>query len=115
MVSEERIRAELKNVLEGTAFSALGELERGKVRDSYKQEGRRILVTSDRISAFDCVLGTIPFKGQVLNQLEKRFSFSQPMIPVVPSGAGWAILGVHCCAIFTSPGRERQFCCCTSS
>ena len=27
------------------------------------------MVVSDRISAFDCVLGTIPLKGQVLNQL----------------------------------------------
>ncbi len=41
----------------------------GKVRDIYLLDGRRVLVTTDRVSAFDRVLGAIPFKGQVLNQL----------------------------------------------
>ena len=42
---------------------------RGKVRDNYDlPDGRRILITSDRISAFDRALATIPFKGQVLTQ-----------------------------------------------
>ena len=69
MLSEARIRAELGNVLEATDFQGVGEFSRGKVRDSYRRNGRRILVVTDRISAFDCVLGTIPFKGQVLNQM----------------------------------------------
>jgi len=69
MISEERLHKQLGNVLETTDFEGLGELERGKVRDSYKQGERRVLVATDRISAFDCVLGTIPFKGQVLNQI----------------------------------------------
>ncbi|MDX5330840.1 MAG: phosphoribosylaminoimidazolesuccinocarboxamide synthase [Caulobacteraceae bacterium] len=47
---------------------ALPGLYRGKVRDNYDlPDGRRILVTSDRLSAFDRVLCHIPFKGQVLN------------------------------------------------
>ena len=42
----------------------------GKVRHSWKLSGqRRLLVTTDRISAFDVILGTVPHKGQVLNQL----------------------------------------------
>ncbi|HIC87826.1 MAG TPA: phosphoribosylaminoimidazolesuccinocarboxamide synthase [Anaerolineae bacterium] len=41
----------------------------GKVRDIFLRNGQRILVTTDRVSAFDRVLGVIPFKGQVLNQL----------------------------------------------
>jgi len=69
MISEARMRAELKNVLETTDFPNLGRREQGKVRDSYIQKGRRLLVATDRISAFDCVLGTVPFKGQVLTQL----------------------------------------------
>lgn len=69
MLTDERIRAELANVVDVTRFRGLGKREQGKVRDSYIQKGRRILVTTDRISAFDCVLGTIPCKGQVLNQL----------------------------------------------
>jgi phosphoribosylaminoimidazole-succinocarboxamide synthase len=43
---------------------------RGKVRDIYRADGRLVLVATDRISAFDCVLGSgIPLKGQVLTQL----------------------------------------------
>ena len=69
MVSEARIREELDNVLEQTDYP-VGRRVAGKVRDSYLLPGgRRLLVTTDRISAFDCILGTIPFKGQVLNQL----------------------------------------------
>lgn len=51
-----------------------GPKQTGKVRDAWAPEagayaGRRVLVTTDRVSAFDRVLGTIPLKGQVLNQL----------------------------------------------
>ncbi len=69
MSIEDKIRAQLDNVLETTEVSGLGERIQGKVRDSYKLEDRRILVVTDRISAFDCVLGTVPCKGQVLNQM----------------------------------------------
>ena len=55
----------------------------GKVRDCYDlpptpdhPEGRRILISSDRISAFDRILAAIPFKGQVLTQTA-RFWFDQ--------------------------------------
>ena len=42
----------------------------GKVRDGYPlPDGRRLLVTTDRLSAFDRVLAHVPYKGQVLNQL----------------------------------------------
>lgn len=69
MLPESTIRAQLENTLEQTSFEGLGTLERGKVRDSYLGDGKRTLITTDRISAFDVVLGTIPFKGQVLNQI----------------------------------------------
>lgn len=69
MVSDSILKAALDNVLDSTDFQGIGDVEHGKVRDSYRQEGRRVLITTDRISAFDRVLGTIPFKGQVLNQL----------------------------------------------
>jgi len=69
MVSEQRIKEQLNNVLENTDVKGVGKRETGKVRDSYILPDRRILVVTDRISAFDVVLGTIPFKGQVLNQL----------------------------------------------
>ena len=42
----------------------------GKVRDNYPlSEQRRLLITTDRLSAFDLILGCVPYKGQVLNQL----------------------------------------------
>ncbi|NVB41578.1 phosphoribosylaminoimidazolesuccinocarboxamide synthase [Pseudenhygromyxa sp. WMMC2535] len=51
-------------------FDRLGERYSGKVRENFSTHGgERIIVVSDRVSAFDCVLGTIPFKGQVLNAL----------------------------------------------
>lgn len=69
MISDSQIRDALGNVLGGTDF-AVGRRISGKVRDSYILDGgRRALVTTDRVSAFDRILGTIPFKGQVLNQL----------------------------------------------
>jgi phosphoribosylaminoimidazole-succinocarboxamide synthase len=42
----------------------------GKVRDWYPlADQKRLIVTTDRLSAFDIVLGRVPYKGQVLNQL----------------------------------------------
>ena len=47
---------------------------RGKVRDVYTFEDRMLLVASDRISAFDYILPkSIPYKGQVLNQMAAYF------------------------------------------
>jgi phosphoribosylaminoimidazole-succinocarboxamide synthase len=41
----------------------------GKVRDWYDLPEGRLLVTTDRLSAFDRILARVPYKGQVLNQL----------------------------------------------
>lgn len=42
----------------------------GKVRETWEfGAGRRLIATTDRISAFDRVIGAVPHKGQVLNQL----------------------------------------------
>jgi phosphoribosylaminoimidazole-succinocarboxamide synthase len=74
MVGSERVRALL-----GSAFEGSGGLMRrlspetageGKVREwASLGDGRRLLVTTDRLSAFDRVLAAVPYKGQVLNQL----------------------------------------------
>ncbi len=49
-------------------------LYKGKVRDVYDVNNKIIMVATDRISAFDHVLNeTIPYKGQVLNQLSEFF------------------------------------------
>jgi phosphoribosylaminoimidazole-succinocarboxamide synthase len=54
----------------------------GKVRDSYYGNGpTRVIVTTDRISAFDFHVGLIPFKGQILNQMAKFwFDHTQDII-----------------------------------
>jgi phosphoribosylaminoimidazole-succinocarboxamide synthase len=69
MISVDKIRAQLKDTLETTDFKGLGKKYEGKVRDNYTQGNKRIIITTDRISAFDRVLCTLPFKGQVLNQM----------------------------------------------
>jgi phosphoribosylaminoimidazole-succinocarboxamide synthase len=68
MVDPATLRAALPRCLDETDFTALGEKYEGKVRDNYTtRDGRRYIVVTDRISAFDRVLGTIPYKGQLLN------------------------------------------------
>ena len=59
----------LNQPLEGVDLSDFGQTHVGKVRDMCVMDDQRVLVTTDRVSAFDRVLGTIPYKGQVLNQL----------------------------------------------
>ena len=69
MLSYEEIIAAIPHALLRVDAPELGPRSEGKVRDMYMQGNRRILITTDRVSAFDQVLGAIPFKGQVLNQL----------------------------------------------
>jgi len=67
-VSADTLRRALAHPLDRTDFSHFGKKYEGKVRDNYTlADGRRVLITTDRISAFDHVLGTLPLKGQVLN------------------------------------------------
>ncbi|MCP3061062.1 phosphoribosylaminoimidazolesuccinocarboxamide synthase [Myxococcus sp. K38C18041901] len=63
------LHAQLPLTLRQVDLSALGQHYRGKVRDTYRQGDSLVLVTTDRLSAFDHVLTTIPFKGEVLNRL----------------------------------------------
>ncbi|MBK8908680.1 MAG: phosphoribosylaminoimidazolesuccinocarboxamide synthase [Rhodospirillales bacterium] len=69
------IAAQIDNVLVDATFPELPGHSRGKVRDNYDlPDGRRILIATDRQSAFDKVLAAAPFKGQVLTQTA-RFWF----------------------------------------
>ena len=69
MLDDALLKEHLATTLEGTNLEGLGERYEGKVRDNYSRGDRRYIVVTDRISAFDRILGTIPFKGQVLNRL----------------------------------------------
>ncbi len=65
----------LENCLTDAEFPELPNFQRGKVRDSYDlPDGRRVMIATDRQSAFDIVLAAVPHKGQVLNQTA-RFWF----------------------------------------
>lgn len=77
MVDREALRTALNMTLASTSLDALGTKYEGKVRDNYTtKDGRRVIVVTDRISAFDRVIGTLPLKGQVLNGLAS-FWFEQ--------------------------------------
>ena len=69
MLDDVLLKEHLAQTLQGTNLEGLGERYEGKVRDNYSRGDRRLIVVTDRISAFDRILGTIPFKGQVLNRL----------------------------------------------
>src|SRR3990167_8002234 len=76
MVSDELIIQSIPNVLKSIDIPQLGDKKQGKVRDIYFKDDTRILITTDRQSAFDVILGHIPYKGAVLNMLSK-FWFEQ--------------------------------------
>ena len=67
MLSDSILKNQLKRTLDKTSFK-IGKKYQGKVRDNYILNSKRVIITTDRISAFDRVLCSIPFKGQVLNQ-----------------------------------------------
>lgn len=69
MVTDEMIRTAIPHMLDDVEVEGLGVKHAGKVRANYQVADHRVLVTTDRVSAFDRILGHIPFKGQVLNQL----------------------------------------------
>ncbi len=65
----EIIKQQFEKTLDSTNFLSLGEFYQGKVRDNYIKDDIRIIIATDRLSAFDRVITTIPFKGQMLNQI----------------------------------------------
>ena len=63
--------------LDDATIPELPNHHRGKVRDSYDLDGgRRLLIATDRLSAFDRILTSVPLKGQVLTQTA-RFWFEK--------------------------------------
>jgi phosphoribosylaminoimidazole-succinocarboxamide synthase len=83
MIETEKLRQLLPLALQETNLP-LPNKQSGKVRDSYTlSDGRRLFVTTDRLSAFDRSLAAAPYKGQVLNQLAAWW-FAQ-MADIVPN------------------------------
>src|SRR5260221_8478959 len=75
MVTTTELAPYYGNILRDATIAELPNHYRGKVRENYDlPDGRRIIIASDRLSAFDRILTAIPLKGQVLTQLA-RFWF----------------------------------------
>lgn len=69
MLDATTIRAALPLALGHIDLPELGSAQSGKVRESFARGDTRLLVATDRLSAFDRILARVPYKGQVLNQL----------------------------------------------
>ncbi|HZK92355.1 MAG TPA: phosphoribosylaminoimidazolesuccinocarboxamide synthase [Stellaceae bacterium] len=77
MLDPSLLAARLDLVLDDATIPELPNHYRGKVRDNYDlADGRRIIVATDRLSAFDRSIAAIPCKGQVLTQIA-RFWFDE--------------------------------------
>lgn len=76
MIDANTIKKSIPTAIARVDFKGLGKRQSGKVRDWYSINHLRILIATDRISAFDKVLGTVPFRGSVLNLLS-NFWFEQ--------------------------------------
>ena len=75
MIDPVVLRPHAHQVLRDATIPELPNHYSGKVRDNYDlPDGRRIMVATDRLSAFDRILCVVPFKGQVLTQTA-RFWF----------------------------------------
>src|SRR5437763_12308108 len=75
MADPDFLARHLDLVLDDATIPELPSHYRGKVRDNYDlPDGRRLIVATDRLSAFDRNIAAIPFKGQVLTQIA-RFWF----------------------------------------
>lgn len=83
MISREQLVEQLGNCLLEAQYERWQQCyQRGKVRDMYLVPGQRILITTDRQSAFDHVLGTIPLKGRVLNRIAQFwFEKTEDIVP----------------------------------
>lgn len=82
MLQTKTILKALPKSLETLDLSNRGKKLQGKVRDFYIQKSHRIIITTDRQSAFDVNLGLIPYKGAVLNMLAAFwFSKTKHIIP----------------------------------
>lgn len=71
------------NALTTTNFSSLKLFKRGKVRDVYEAGDHYVIVSTDRLSAFDVIMNEgIPDKGKILNRISKFwFDYTKDIIP----------------------------------
>lgn len=107
----EAIKSFLPNTLNYSSLG-IGKRKQGKVRDIYDLENYMLLVTSDRVSAFDRVLADVPLKGQVLNQISAWwFSKTKHIIPnhVVEVPDPNVVLSKKCKGESTNFNSDHQY------
>lgn len=82
MISQNKLMELISQAFGETNLPIAGK-QSGKVRDWYDlSNGQRLIVTTDRLSAFDRILAKVPYKGQVLNQLSAWwFEQTKDIIP----------------------------------
>lgn len=69
MLTSAEIRSAIPLALDEVALPGLT-AERGQVRDNYAlADGRRLAISTDRLTIFDQQVGLVPYQGQILNQL----------------------------------------------
>merc|ERR1719281_1276456 len=79
----QKISEHLDDCVDECVIPEFGEMKKGKVREIYTVEDKVVMVTNDRVSAFDFVLpNLIPFKGRVLNAISKwAMSQTEDIVP----------------------------------
>ena len=78
----ESIKNQLENTLDKFNYEGLKDPYKGKVRDVYDLGENLLMITSDRVSAFDKVLTTIPYKGEILNRIANFwFDKTKDLVP----------------------------------
>lgn len=71
MFSKKIVVKNIPQAVDKINYPKLGKKHSGKVRDWYVKDNLRILIATDRVSAFDKILGLVPFRGTVLNKLSE--------------------------------------------
>ena len=77
------LRARAHQILPDASITELPGHYSGKVRDNYDlPDGRRVIIATDRLSAFDRMICAVPFKGQVLTQTARHwFAATEDICP----------------------------------
>ena len=81
MLSNEEILA--AGAVETVDLAGFGEKTRGKVRDIYSHDDHLLLITTDRVSAFDRVLGTIPWLTAMPGIPRRAAVVAAPTVPEI--------------------------------
>src|SRR6266436_3859014 len=109
---DETLKAQIPYTLREADFPRLGQLYRGKVRDNYSNGERIVMITTDRLSAFDRVLTTVPFKGELLNRLTTFwFAKTKDEFGLDKAGKLWVIDEIHTAdssRYWIAEGSERR-------